>query len=164
MPIRSIVFFFIAVDLLLLLLLLFLGRGASTPFCEACVVNEVQMRREWWNHVKIKQKGERLHAGATNDSKYENYYEKKLLCCFEGDKLYGFSSDFSYQPTMNYTCAHILHTVIQIKSTYARQTARIKTSTIILHKNKNCRLATPITSRLHSADGCTGPQNLSRRG
>ena len=67
------------VDLLvdLLLLLLFLGRGASTPFCEACVVNEVQMRREWWNHEKIKQKGERLCAGATTGSKYENYYEKK---------------------------------------------------------------------------------------
>ena len=98
-------------------------RDAANWCCwwwQACVVNEVQMRREWWNHEKIKQKGERLRAGATNGSKYENYYEKKILCCFEGDKLYGFSSDFSYQPTMNYTCAHILHTVIQIKSTYGR--------------------------------------------
>jgi hypothetical protein len=57
-------------------------------------VNEVQMRREWWNHEKIKQKGERLRAGATNGSKYENYYEKKILCCLRETNYMDFLQSF----------------------------------------------------------------------
>ena len=45
------------VDLLvdLLLLLLFLGRGGFDAILRSMCC-EVQMRREWWNHEKIKQK------------------------------------------------------------------------------------------------------------